>query len=310
MSQDVALVTGGAGFIGSHLVAALLERGDRIRVLDDFSSGRAEWLPNDPRLEIVKADIRDAEALRTSLRDVEVVFHQAALRSVPRSLEDPYAYHDVNATGTLRLLLAAREAGVRRLVFASSSSVYGDQATFPLHEALLPRPISPYAASKLIGEHYCAIFSAHYAVETVSLRYFNVYGPRQDPASQYAAVVARFALAALQGIPFEIHGDGLQTRDFTYVENIVAANLAAADAEGVSGQVFNVACGERVSLLDLVSRLEQIMGRPLPHRHVPSRPGDIRDTLADLSKVRARLGYLPAIGLAEGLRRTIESLRS
>jgi len=305
MAAALALVTGGAGFIGSHLVEALLARGQRVRVLDDFSSGRREFLPHHAQLEVITGDVRDPEALRRALAGVEVVFHQAALRSVPRSVEDPWAYHDVNATGTMRLLLAAREAGIRRVVYASSSSVYGNQLVLPLHEALRPVPISPYGASKLIGEHYGANFSLHYGLETVSLRYFNVFGPRQDPTSEYAAVVARFILAARQGQPLEVHGDGQQTRDFTYVSNVVDANLVAAEASGVGGEVFNIACGQQLSILDIARGLEKVLGRPLATRHTPPRAGDVRDTLADVSKARERLGYRPRVGFPEGLRRTV-----
>ena len=305
MSGRLALVTGGAGFIGSHLVEALVGRGWRVRVLDDLSSGRREFLPAREDLEVHVADIRDVAALERAVAGVEVVFHQAALRSVPRSVEDPWSYHDVNATGTMRLLLAARAARVRRLVFASSSSVYGDQRALPLREDLQPLPIAPYGASKLIGEHYCANFARHYGLETVSLRYFNVFGPRQDPTSEYAAVVARFIAAARRGDPLEVHGDGRQTRDFTYVSNVVDANLAAAEAPKASGEAFNIACGERLSILDIVERLEQILGRSLPRRHTPPRPGDVRDTLADISRARASLGYVPAVDFAEGLRRTM-----
>ena len=305
MTPAPVLVTGGAGFIGSHLVAALLARGQRVRVLDDFSAGRREFLPAHPALEVVAGDLRDPETLRRVVPGVELVFHQGALRSVPRSVEDPYAYHDVNVTGTLRLLLAAREARVRRVVCASSSSVYGDQPVLPLHEELRPQPISPYGASKLIGEHYCANFSRHYGLETVSLRYFNVYGPRQDPASEYAAVVARFIQSALRDQPLEIHGDGGQTRDFTYVGNVVEANLAAAEAPGMAGDVFNIACGERLSVLDIADALEEVLGRRLARRHTPARPGDVRDTLADVSRAGARLRYVPAVQFKEGLRRTV-----
>ena len=305
MTPAPVLVTGGAGFIGSHLVAALLARGQRVRVLDDFSAGRREFLPAHPALEVVAGDLRDPETLRRVVPGVELVFHQGALRSVPRSVEDPYAYHDVNVTGTLRLLLAAREARVRRVVCASSSSVYGDQPVLPLHEELRPQPISPYGASKLIGEYYCANFSRHYGLETVSLRYFNVYGPRQDPASEYAAVVARFIQSALRDQPLEIHGDGGQTRDFTYVGNVVEANLAAAEAPGMAGDVFNIACGERLSVLDIADALEEVLGRRLARRHTPARPGDVRDTLADVSRAGARLRYVPAVQFKEGLRRTV-----
>ena len=307
MSVGPVLVTGGAGFIGSHLVEGLLARGRRVRVLDDFSSGRREFLPTSPDLEVVAGDLRDPEVLRRVTAGVEVIFHQGALRSVPRSVEDPFSYHDVNATGTMRLLLAARDAGVRRVVCASSSSVYGDQPVLPLHEELRPQPISPYGASKLIGEHYCENFSRHYGLETASLRYFNVFGPRQDPASEYAAVVARFILAAQRGVPLEVHGDGEQTRDFTYVANVVDANLGAAEAPELSGEAFNVACGERLSVLDIARNLEVVLGRSLPVRHAPPRRGDVRDTLADISRARTRLGYAPAVSFLEGLRRTVSA---
>jgi nucleoside-diphosphate-sugar epimerase len=308
MRSGVALVTGGAGFIGSHLVEALLERGRRVRVLDDFSSGRGEFLPPDADLEVYDGDIRDPQALERITVGVDVVFHQAALRSVPGSVEDPYSYHDINVTGTLRLLLAARAAGVRRVVFASSSAVYGDPPVMPLHEELRPRPISPYGASKLSGEHYCANFSHHYGLETVCLRYFNVFGPRQDPASTYAAVVARFIDAARRGVPLEVHGDGTQTRDFVYVGDVVDANLAAAEAPGASGHVLNVASGLGTSVLDIAGALEQMLGRPLPVRHTPVRPGDVSHTLADISRAREWLGFVPAVSLAEGLRRTAGAL--
>jgi nucleoside-diphosphate-sugar epimerase len=300
-----ALVTGGAGFIGSHLVEALLARGRRVRVLDDLSSGRRERVPATAGCELLVGDIRDPTVLREALAGVDVVFHQAALRSVPRSLEEPFAYHDVNVTGTLRLLLAAREAGVRRLIFASSSSVYGDQPVLPLREDLRPRPISPYGASKLAGELYCDNFARHYGVETVSLRYFNVFGPRQDPESAYAAVVARFIRAARRGEPLEIHGDGEQTRDYTFVANVVEANLRAAEAATLGGEAVNVACGERLSILGIVRHLEALLGCRLPVRHTPPRRGDVRDTLADVSRARALLGYAPAVDFREGLRRTL-----
>jgi UDP-glucose 4-epimerase len=305
MTATVTLVTGGAGFIGSHLVAGLLNRGHQVRVLDDFSSGHPEFLPAHPALEVVTGDIRDSGVLGKVMAGVDLVFHQAALRSVPRSVEAPFAYHDVNVTGTIRLLLAAREAGVRRVVAASSSSVYGDQPVLPLDEAQAPHPISPYGATKLAGEHYCANFSRHYGLETVSLRYFNVFGPRQDPDSEYAAVVARFIRAALAGEVLEVHGDGEQTRDFTYVDNVVDANLAAAMAPGVAGEVFNVACGEQLSVLGIVAALEAILGRRLPVRHTPARAGDVRHTRAAVGRAAERLRYQARIGFAEGLRRTV-----
>jgi UDP-glucose 4-epimerase len=300
-------VTGGAGFIGSHLVEALLEQGWRVRVLDDLSSGHREFLPAQPALELVVGDVRESALLRRCMEGVDTVFHQGALRSVPRSVEDPFAYHDVNATGTMRLLLAAREARVRRVVSASSSSVYGDQRELPLREDMTPMPISPYGVSKLVGEHYCRNFSRHYGLQTVSLRYFNVFGPRQDPDSEYAAVVARFIRAAQAGVPLEIHGDGRQTRDFTYVSNVVDANLAAAAAATADGEAYNVACGERLSVLDIARHLEEALGRQLPRGHTPARPGDVRDTLADIARAQSGLGYRPRVNFADGLKRTLAS---
>ncbi len=307
------LVTGGAGFIGSHLVEALLARGEQVRVLDNLSTGRREHLAavaDHPGLEFIVGDLGHPDGLTAAMRGVEVVFHQAAVRSVPRSVEDPWAAHDVNATGTLRVLLAAREAGVRRVVYASSSSVYGHQETLPLEEGLRPAPLSPYAVSKLAGEHYCRVFASLYGLETVSLRYFNVFGPRQDPASRYAAVIPRFITAALAGEPLEVHGDGKQTRDFTYVSNVVEANLRAAEAPGVGGAVFNVAGGERHAVLDLVRALEELLGRELPVIHTPPRPGDVRDTQAEISRARAALGFTPTVSFREGLRRTLAALQA
>jgi nucleoside-diphosphate-sugar epimerase len=307
MGRGLSLVTGGAGFIGSHLVEALLSRGGRVRVLDDLSSGRREFLPSHAGLELLVGDVRDPAALRRAVEGVDVIFHQAALRSVPRSVADPYSYHDVNVTGTMRLLLAARESGVRRVVFASSSSVYGNQTVMPLREDMRPDPIAPYGASKLIGEHYCRNFSQHYGLETVSLRYFNVFGPRQDPAAEYAAVVPRFISASRRGLPLEVHGDGLQTRDFSFVSNVVDANLAAADAPRAAGEAYNIACGERLSVLDIAGHLERILGRSLARRHTPPRAGDVRDTLADIGRARIDLGYKPAVSFADGLGRTLAS---
>jgi UDP-glucose 4-epimerase len=310
VASDLALVTGGAGFIGSHLVERLLAEGRHVRVLDDLSSGRREFLPAHARLEVLVGDVRDPAMLTRAMAGAEVVFHQGALRSVPKSVEDPWAYHDVNATGTMRLLLAARAAKVRRVVVASSSSVYGDQPVLPLEETLRPQPISPYGASKLIGEHYCENFSRHYGLETVSLRYFNVYGPRQDPNSEYAAVVARFIIAALARRPLEIHGDGGQTRDFTYVGNVVDANLAAAGAPRAAGEAYNIACGSRLSVLDIATKLEAILGRSLERHHTPARAGDVRDTLADISRARQGMGYVPRVDFDEGLRLTVEAFRA
>ncbi|MBI4507234.1 MAG: SDR family oxidoreductase [Chloroflexi bacterium] len=300
------LVTGGAGFIGSHLVAALLERGQRVRVLDDLSTGQAARLaPFAGRIELVQASLLDERALADAVRGVDLIFHQAALPSVQRSVEDPFSNHMANATGTLRLLLAAREAGAPRVVYASSSSVYGDTPTLPKVETMPPQPLSPYAVSKLAGEHYCTVFARLFGVATVSLRYFNVFGPAQDPTSQYAAVIPRFVTAMLRGERPTIYGDGLQSRDFSYVANAVHANLLAAEADGLAGQAVNIATGRRYTLLDLVAALNRLLGTSIAPRHAPPRPGDVRHSLADTSAAAALLGYQPQVDFEEGLRRTV-----
>jgi UDP-glucose 4-epimerase len=308
--NGTALITGGAGFIGSHIAERLLGEGARVRVLDNFSTGGPDNLPFAARfrgrLEVVEGDIRDLPTLERLSKGVEVIFHQAAMRSVPRSVEDPLGAHDNNVTGTIYVLEAARRAGVRRVVFASSSSVYGDRPELPKMEDQLPAPISPYAASKAAGEHYAAVWSHLYGVQAVSLRYFNVFGPRQDPASEYAAVIPRFILWALRNQPLEVHGDGTQSRDFTYIDNVVDANLSAARAEGVGGQAFNVGCGERISLLAIIERLERFLGRPVARHHTPARVGDVPHTLADISKGERLMRYTPRVTFDEGLRRTFE----
>jgi UDP-glucose 4-epimerase len=307
------LVTGGAGFIGSSLVRALLARGDRVRVVDNFFSGRRENLAEVANeVDLVEGDLRDEDVLRRALNGVEVVFHQAAIPSVPRSLVDPLASHDVNATGTLRLLQAAARAGVKRVVYAASSSAYGDTPTLPKVESMAPAPLSPYAVSKLAGEHYCRVFTGSFGLETVCLRYFNVFGPRQDPKSEYAAVIPRFVTAAFRGEAVTIFGDGTQSRDFCFVDNAVEANLLAASAAAgdVSGRVFNVACGASTSLGDVVLRIEALVGRPLRVVHGPRRAGDVKHSLADISAAREKLGYRAAIDFAEGLRRTVAWYRS
>jgi len=300
------LVTGGAGFIGSALARALLARGDRVRVLDNFFSGKRENLAevaND--VDLVEGDIRDDAALARALVGVELVFHQAAIPSVPRSLADPVASHDANATGTLRVLAAAKQAGVRRLIYAASSSAYGDTPTLPKVETMRPMPLSPYAVSKLTGEHYSAVYAGAFGLETVSLRYFNVFGPRQDPKSEYAAVIPRFVTAALAGQGVTIYGDGTQSRDFCFIDNTVEANLAAASATGVSGQVFNVACGAATNLNEVVRLVGEIVGHTVPITYAPGRVGDVKHSLADVTAARTRLGYRGAISFAEGLQRTV-----
>ncbi len=301
------LVTGGAGFIGSNIVDALLARGEQVRVFDNFSTGKWEHLESSrARIEVIEGDLRNVDDVAKAVAGVEVIFHQAALRSVPRSVDDPLASNDVNVTGTMNLLLASRNAGVRRLVYASSSSVYGDSQTLPKVEAQPTVPVSPYAASKLAAEHYCRIFSKLYGLETVSLRYFNVFGPRQDPESKYSAVIPRFMASALAGEPLEVHGDGLQSRDFTFVENVVEANLQAAVAERAAGEVMNVACGQRYTLIDIIEVLESLVGHPLARNHQDPRPGDVRHTLADISKAEELLDFKPKIGFREGLERTFK----
>jgi nucleoside-diphosphate-sugar epimerase len=305
------LVTGGAGFIGSHVTERLLSEGHDVRVVDDFSTGRRENLEFTPasdrwgRLEVIPGDITDTATAVRVVSGVEIVLHQAAIPSVPRSVSDPLASHEANATGTLKLLLAAREAGVRRFVYASSSSVYGDSPTLPKHEAMPPEPLSPYAISKLSTEMYARAFTRIYGLATVGLRYFNVFGPRQDPASEYAAVVPNFIMAIARGKRPTIYGDGTQTRDFTFVSNAVDANLAAARCgDAALGNTYNVACGERVSLLELVARINALFGTALEPVHAAPRAGDVKHSLADISLAARDLGYRPAIGLDEGLART------
>jgi UDP-glucose 4-epimerase len=306
-----ALVTGGAGFIGSHLVDALLAAGWRVRLLDDFSSGREANLAHlDGSAELLRGDLRDRALLERALAGVEVVFHQGAVPSVPRSVAEPERTHSVNATGTLGVLEASRAAGVRRVVFASSSSAYGDTPELPKVETMPPCPLSPYALQKYAGERYCQLYHRLYGLETVALRYFNVYGPRQNPDSEYAAVIPRFATACLAGRAPVVFGDGEQTRDFTFVADAVAANLLAADAPRAAGEVVNVAGGRRVSLNQLLAEIRDLTGAGVAPRHEPARAGDVRDSLADLGRARELLGYAPRVDLRTGLARTIESLES
>jgi len=300
------LVTGGAGFIGSHIVAELVRRGERVRVFDNFSTGKEANLGAVLQdIELIQGDLRDLETVRHAVSGVDYVLHQGALPSVIRSVDDPLTSDACNVVGTLNLLTAARDAGVRRVVYASSSSVYGDSPTLPKHEDMRCAPKSPYAVSKLAGEHYCQAFTGVYGLETVCLRYFNVFGPRQDPTSQYAAVIPLFITALLRGEPPTVHGDGQQSRDFTYVANNVQANLLAATAPGVAGQVFNVACGKRYTLLELLDILRSILNTDVTPVHTASRPGDVRHSLADISKAQQALGYRVEVSFEEGLRRTV-----
>ncbi len=326
-----ALVTGGAGFIGAHVVRALLRRGDTVRILDNFATGTLDnvsfavgediarlraLLANDhgrpvhvsERCEVLRGDVRDAGAVAAACEGIDIVCHQAALRAVPRSVKDPTSTHEVNATGTLHILEAARRAGVRLLINASSSSVYGD-TLLPKQETQLPQPRSPYAASKLAAEAYCQAYSRVFSLHTVSLRYFNVFGPRQDPASEYAAVIPKFIRLALRGEALPVEGDGHQSRDFTYIDNVVDANLRAFEAGLDEPVVLNVGSGARYTVLDLVAHLGEILQRKLEIRFAPPRIGDVRDTQADISLARRLIDYTPGVDFASGLRLTVRAMR-
>lgn len=306
--SGIALVTGGAGFIGSHIAAALAGKGARVRVIDDLSTGHLENLEEiGGDVDLIKASLADEAATRRALEDVELVFHEAALPSVPRSVDNPQETHVACVDGTFTLLAAARERGVRRVVYAASSSAYGDQPTLPKSEEMRPEPLSPYAVAKLVGEYYCQVFTRVYQLETVSLRYFNVFGPRQDPGSQYSGVISRFIGALLSDQPPVIFGDGEQSRDFTYVGNVVEANMRAAETTDGIGHIINIANGERTTLNQLLDVLKDITGRPQAQvEYRPSRVGDVRHSLADITQARTLLGYEPRVGLEDGLRLTMK----
>jgi len=309
--MTLALVTGGAGFIGSHLVEGLLARGYKVRVLDNFATGRRENLKDVlAQIELVEGSVTNLTTAHSVMRGVEIVFHQAALPSVPRSVKNPLESNAVNITGTLNILLAARDAGVRRVVYAASSSAYGDQPTLPKVETMPPDPLSPYAIAKLAGEMYARAFTNLYGLSTVSLRYFNVFGPRQDPTTQYAGVLAKFCTCAITGQPYPVYGDGEQSRDFTYVTNVVEANILAANAQLEGAPVINIACGERTTLNQIIRILNELTGQNLPAHYGPERAGDVRHSQADITRARTLLGYHPTIDLREGLRRTLEWYRT
>lgn len=303
-----ALVTGGAGFIGSHIAAGLMASGARVRVLDDLSTGHRENLDEiGGDLDFIEGSVADEALLDKILDGVEVVFHEAAIPSVPRSVEQPKQTHVASVDGTFSLLMAARDKRVRRVVYAASSSAYGDQPTLPKAEQMSPDPLSPYAVAKLVGEYYCQVFSRVYGLETVSLRYFNVFGPRQDPGSQYSGVVSRFISALLSGEKPVIYGDGEQSRDFTYIDNVVAANLSAASAKDASGKVINIANGQRITLNELLAELKDLTGKQdVTAEYLPSRVGDVKHSLADITLARKFLGYESKVELREGLQRTID----
>ncbi|MBI4787237.1 MAG: SDR family oxidoreductase [Chloroflexi bacterium] len=307
-----ALVTGGAGFIGSHLVEGLLKKGYVVRVLDNFATGRRENLaPVVNKIELIDGDVRNLTTVRNACQKVDVVFHEAALPSVERSVKNPLESNEVNIAGTLNVLVAARDAGVRRVVYAASSAAYGNTATLPKVETMTPDPLSPYAVGKLAGEQYMKVFAQLYDLSTISLRYFNIFGPRQDPTTQYAGVIAKFTTCALEGQPYPVFGDGEQSRDFTYVENAVLANLLAAEAELDPKQspLLNIAYGERTTLNQIIDMLNELTGQNLAAHYGPERAGDVRDSHASLERAGAILAYKPTVDVLEGLRRTLEWYR-
>lgn len=305
--QTVYLVTGGAGFIGSHIVEALVTKGKRVRVIDNLSTGKRENLQHlMNEIEFIEGDLRDQEASARAVEGVDFVMHQAAIPSVPRSIKEPKNTTENNLNATLHLLLAARDAGVKRVVYASSSSVYGDSPALPKSEDFSPAPLSPYAASKLAGEYYCRVFSQVYGLETVSLRYFNVFGPRQDPLSLYAAVIPIFISAALTKKPLVVYGDGEQTRDFSFVANVVQANLLACEAEDIAGETLNIGGGTQTSLNQLIKELQAIVNTDLDVEYADPRPGDVKHSLASVEKAKKLMGYGCAVPFGEGLRRTVE----
>jgi len=304
------LVTGGAGFIGSHIAEALLDQGESVRVLDNLATGRETNLAAlQGRAQLIRGDLRNLEAVRAAVEGVEVVFHQGALASVPRSIADPVTSLEININGTQNVLLAARDAGVRRVVYASSSSIYGNTPTLPKHEQMQPHPVSPYGIHKLTGELLCEVFTSIYGLETVALRYFNVFGPRQDPTSEYAAVIPRFLTALIQKQRPIVFGDGEQTRDFTYIANVVQANLLAATSRAAVGYAMNIGCGEQVTLNTVLHLAGELLGVTPDVEYREPRPGDVRDSLADISLAQRLLGYKPIIGFGEGLALTLDTLR-
>jgi len=305
--MDTYLVTGGAGFIGSHIVDALVKGGKKVRVIDNLSTGNAANLAhliND--IEFIEGDIRDANLLDKAMKGIDFCFHEAALPSVARSVEDPITVNQVNIDGTLNLLFAAKKNKVKRFIYASSSSAYGDSPSLPKKEDMKPHPLSPYAVSKLTGEYYCGVFYSVYGLETLCLRYFNVFGPRQDPNSQYAAVIPKFITCFLRNTSPQIYGDGTQSRDFTYIDNVVYANMLAAEAKSTSGQILNVACGRRTSLNDLVELLKNLLSSKVSPDYAEPRSGDIKHSLADISEARHMLGYSPKTSFEQGIKKTIE----
>jgi len=308
--MPLALVTGGAGFIGSHLVEGLLARDYKVRVLDNFATGKRENLASVlTQIELLEGSVANLTTARSAMRNVDVVFHQAALPSVPRSVKNPLESNEVNITGTLNILLAARDAGVKRVVYAASSAAYGNQPTLPKVETMTPDPLSPYAIGKLAGEMYARAFTQLYGLSTTSLRYFNVFGPRQDPTTQYAGVIAKFMTCAIEGNPYPVYGDGEQSRDFTYVENVMNANILAAERPIEGAPLINIAYGERTTLNQIIRLLNELTGQNLPAQYGPERAGDVRHSHADVALAGKLLGYEPMVNVREGLKRTLEWYR-
>lgn len=306
--SGIALVTGGAGFVGSHIATALVQAGARVRIVDDLSTGYRKNIKEiESQIEFIEGSVADDDVLRRALRNVELIFHEAAIPSVPRSVDRPVETHEASVNATFRLLLAARDQKVRRFVYAASSSAYGDQPELPKREGMRPAPLSPYAVAKLVGEYYSQVFSNVYGLETVSLRYFNVFGPRQDPGSQYSGVISRFMSALMNDEEPVIYGDGEQSRDFTYVSNVVEANMRAAQSVEAVGKVLNIANGRQTTLNELLEIMKSILDKPsVTARYQPARAGDVKHSLADISLARALLGYEPKVGLEEGLRLTLK----
>jgi len=301
------LVTGGAGFIGSHIVEHLVGRGAKVRAIDNLSTGKAATIDLfRGKVDFIEGDIRDAATCRKACRGVRVVFHEAAMPSVPKSVADPLTSHDCNINGTFNMLMAARDEKVARFVYAASSSAYGESPTLPKLESMPTDPLTPYAVNKLAGEHYCRAFAEVYGMSTVALRYFNVFGPRQDPTSQYAAAIPAFITHIMRDQPPTIYGDGEQTRDFTYIENVVRGNMLAAEAKGLRGQVINLACGERVSVNRIIAQINKLLGKQVRPNHVDPRAGDIKHSQADITRARELLGFEPVVNFDDGLKRSIE----
>ncbi len=308
--MDKFLVTGGAGFIGSNICRRLVSEGCFVRVLDNLLTGKKENLASVmDRIEFVEADMGDIEVARRAAKDIDVVLHQGALPSVPRSVDDPAASHRHCVDATFTMLLAARDSGVKRFVYAASSSAYGDTPTLPKEETMRPMPLSPYAVGKLVGEYYCSVFSSVFGLETISLRYFNVFGPHQDPTSQYAAAIPAFVTSILKDQPPTIYGDGEQSRDFTYIDNVVEANLLAARAEKTAGETVNVACGEAITVNAIIDMINDIVGKSVKSNHVDPRPGDVKHSLADISLAQKVIGYKPVISFQDGLTKAIDWYR-